>query len=49
LLEVEIATRFYLQKGKIQSELSGDPDIEEALKVLSEKVRYQTLLSRQQK
>ncbi len=49
LLEVEIATRFYLQKGKIQNELSGDPDIEEALKVLSEKVRYQTLLSRQQK
>jgi carboxyl-terminal processing protease len=47
LLEVEIATRFYFQKGKIQNQLSGDPDIEEALKVLSEKVRYQTLLSRQ--
>lgn len=49
LLEVEIATRFYLQKGKIQNELSEDPDIEEALNVLSEKNRYQTLLSAEQK
>lgn len=49
LLEVEIATRFYLQKGKIQNELSEDPDIEEALNVLSEKSRYQTLLSGEQK
>lgn len=45
LLEVEIATRFYLQIGKIKNELSDDPDIEEALKVLSEKARYQKLLS----
>lgn len=44
LLEVEIATRFYLQNGKIQNELSEDPDIEEAIKVLSEKDRYQSLL-----
>ncbi len=45
LLEVEIATRFYLQKGKIQNNLSDDPDIEEALKILSEKERYKTILS----
>ncbi|MAW66044.1 MAG: peptidase S41 [Flavobacteriales bacterium] len=49
LLEVEIATRFYLQIGKIKNELSDDPDIEEALKVLSEKARYQKLLSGEHK
>ena len=45
LLEVEIATRYYLQKGKIQNNLSNDPDIEEALKILSDKARYKTILS----
>ena len=45
LLEIEIATRYYLQKGKIQNNLSDDPDIEEALKILSEKDRYKTILS----
>jgi carboxyl-terminal processing protease len=45
LLEVEIATRYYLQKGKIQNNLSDDPDIEEALKILSDKARYKTILS----
>jgi carboxyl-terminal processing protease len=49
LLEVEIATRFYLQVGKIKNELSDDPDINEALKVLSEKARYQKLLSGEHK
>ena len=46
LLEVEIATRFYLQKGRIQNNLSDDPDIEEALKILSEKDRYKAILSK---
>ena len=45
LLEIEIATRYYLQKGKIQNDLSEDPDIEEAIKILSEKNRYKTILS----
>ncbi|MBK20778.1 MAG: peptidase S41 [Flavobacteriales bacterium] len=45
LLEIEIATRYYLQKGKIQNNLSDDRDIEEALKILSEKDRYKTILS----
>ena len=45
LLEIEISTRYYLQKGKIQNNLSDDPDIEEALKILSEKDRYKTILS----
>jgi carboxyl-terminal processing protease len=49
LLEVEISTRFYLQKGKIQNKLSDDPDIDEALKILSEKERYISLLSGDQK
>jgi carboxyl-terminal processing protease len=49
LLEVEISSRFYLQKGKIQNKLSDDPDIDEALKILSEKERYISLLSGDQK
>lgn len=45
LLEVEIATRYYLQSGKIQSSLSGDKDILEALEILSDKNRYKAILS----
>ncbi len=44
LLEIEIATRFYLQKGKIQNKLSDDPDIAEAIRILSDKGRYKTVL-----
>ena len=49
MLEVEISSRFYLQKGKIQNKLRDDPDIDEALKILSEKERYISLLSGDQK
>ena len=45
LLEVEIATRYYLQAGKIQNSLSGDKDINEALEILSNKDRYASILS----
>lgn len=45
LLEIEIATRYYLQKGRIQNELNNDKDIDEALKILSDKDRYQGILS----
>ena len=47
LLEVEIATRYYLQKGKVQNNLSDDPDVEEALRILEDNNRYQTILSEQ--
>ena len=49
LLEVEIATRYYLQEGKIQNKLSGDADVEEALKLLKDKNRYHSILSGESK
>mgnify|MGYP001497251760 CR=1 FL=1 len=49
LLEAEIATRYYLQRGGIQNSLSDDRDVEEAIKLLSEQVRYDSLLKGESK
>ena len=49
LLEAEIATRYYLQRGRIQNSLSDDRDIEEAIKLLSEQERYDSLLKGESK
>ena len=47
LLEIEIASRYYLQEGKIQNRLSGDADIDEAIKILNDKARYKSILTGQ--
>lgn len=45
LIEKEIVTRYYYQEGKIRNALSDDPDIIEAIKILSDNTRYQSILS----
>lgn len=45
LIEMEIATRYYFQKGRIQNRLGGDVDVEEALSILVDKKKYDSILS----
>ncbi len=45
MLKVEIVTRYYYQRGKIQSSLINDPEIAEALKVLNDKSLYSSILN----
>jgi carboxyl-terminal processing protease len=45
LIEMEIATRYYFQKGRIQNRLGGDSDVEEALSLLLDKKKYDFVLS----
>lgn len=44
-LQEEIVSRYYYQKGRIVSSISKDPDINEALKILSNHKQYNTILS----
>lgn len=45
ILETEIATRYYYQKGKIEASLKNDNAIEEAIKTLQNKAQYSSILS----
>ena len=44
LLRIEIVTRYYYQKGKIQSSLIDDPEIAKAIEVISNTDEYQSIL-----
>jgi len=46
LLEQEIASRFFLQRGLVESTFNKDPDILEAVNVLRDEERYAQLLKR---
>lgn len=46
LLRVEIATRYYYQKGKIIASLVNDKELKEARAILSDRNRYKELLKR---
>jgi carboxyl-terminal processing protease len=46
LLEDEIVTRFYLQKGSVESAFDEDPDIQEAIEVLNNKEKYDKILGK---
>lgn len=46
LLEQEIASRYFFQKGLVESTFDKDPDILEAVKVLRDPERYAKLLNR---
>jgi carboxyl-terminal processing protease len=46
LLRVEIATRYFYQKGKITASLVNDKELMEAIAILSDRSRYAELLSR---
>ncbi|RLD41457.1 MAG: peptidase S41 [Bacteroidetes bacterium] len=45
MLKIEIITRYYYQKGKIESSLVTDPDISEAIKVLNDNLLYTSILN----
>ncbi|HEV7229813.1 MAG TPA: S41 family peptidase [Bacteroidia bacterium] len=45
LLEEEIASRYYFQKGRIMASLKDDPDVLEAENVLGSGTRYKEILS----
>ncbi|MEM9920026.1 MAG: S41 family peptidase [Bacteroidota bacterium] len=44
LLEKEIASRYFYQKGKIQLGLKNDPEIKEAVSLLNDSARYKSIL-----
>lgn len=45
MLKVGIVTRYYHQKGKIESSLVNDPEIAEAIKIISDKPLYSSILN----
>jgi carboxyl-terminal processing protease len=45
MLRVEIATRYYYQKGKTASSLINDDEVEKAIDVLSHRDKYDAILS----
>ncbi len=47
LIEKEIASRYYFQKGRIQIGLRNDQEIKEALEIFKDENRYRALLARQ--
>lgn len=46
LLKEEIASRYFLQKGRVIASLPYDPEIKEAIGILLDQERYRSLLSR---
>ena len=44
MLEAEIASRYYLQKGYIESTFDDDPDILMAVQVLNDPQKYNSFL-----
>lgn len=45
ILETEIVSRYYFQRGKMEATLSHDPEVKEALEVLNHPDRYRSLLT----
>ena len=45
LLKVDIATRYYFQKGKVASSLKNDTDVLEAIKTLNNQDLYKSILA----
>jgi carboxyl-terminal processing protease len=46
-IEKEIIPRYYLQKGKIEKSLQVDEEIEVAINLLNDPVKYQSYLKKQ--
>ena len=46
LIENDIVTRFYYQAGKTQQKLANDKEIEEAISVLTDTARYNSILKK---
>ncbi len=47
IIEKEIASRYYYQKGKIQVGLKNDQEIKEAISIINESSKYENLLAKQ--
>jgi len=47
ILEEEISSRYYFQKGIIEASFDNDPYIQKAVEVLNDKQRYGQLLAKQ--
>ena len=45
LLEQEIAGRYFYEKGLIESTFGKDPDVQEAISILNDPVRYASILN----
>ncbi|MEI7662682.1 MAG: S41 family peptidase [Bacteroidota bacterium] len=45
LLKLEIVTRYYYQKGKIESALKNDPDLADAIATLKDQGKYSAILA----
>jgi carboxyl-terminal processing protease len=45
LLKMEIVTRYYFQKGKVQSALKNDPELAQAIGLLKDREKYNSILS----
>jgi len=44
MLKIEIITRYYYQKGKMESSLVNDPEITEAVSIINDKSLYSSIL-----
>ena len=45
LLEKEIVTRYYLEKGEMEATFDDDLDIKAAIEVLNDEAKYKKILS----
>ncbi|MBL7766782.1 MAG: S41 family peptidase [Chitinophagaceae bacterium] len=45
LLQDEIITRYYFQRGRLQNQLMDDDELKEAIKVLADPARYNSILA----
>ncbi len=44
MLKMEIIARYFYQKGKIEASLINDPEIKEAIKIISDGSLYSSIL-----
>ncbi len=44
-IEQEIVGRYYFQRGKVRKSLKNDPEVDEAVKLLNDPSRYQSILA----
>lgn len=46
LIEKDIITRYYFQRGKILNRLNGDPEVTEAISIMKDPARYNKILNK---
>lgn len=45
IMKIEIVSRYYFQKGKVESSLVTDPEVKQAITLIQEKTQYSNILS----